>query len=228
MGYSCCGTVRVIPRHSCSPCATTRRSSTSRSYRVRRTVRCSSASTTAPPSSPTWSTWWSFTSLTEECCPASSNTHAPLWPCDTPPPQTFLCTPLSLRSPSLPFCPLYPFPYQRSGGWGDGEKLRPVLRMWTTLQEPGLEVDVTQWVTFVSTLLLLGCLNESCWDRPSVEDCGLLRLFCYWCSDPRERPAWCETTRRLQYVSSGSLGWIPSFRVPNPSAPPTFPILQAW
>lgn len=32
-GYSCCGTVRVIPRHSCSPCATTRRSSTSRSYR---------------------------------------------------------------------------------------------------------------------------------------------------------------------------------------------------
>lgn len=48
-------------------------------------------------------------------------------------PQTFLCTPLSLRSPSLPFCPLYPFPYQRSGGWGDGEKLRPVLRMWTTL-----------------------------------------------------------------------------------------------
>lgn len=102
-------------------------------WSVRRTVRYSSASTTAPPSSPIWFTWWSFTSLTEECCPASSNTHAPLWPCDTPPPQTFLCTPLSLRSPSLPFCPLYPFPYQRSGGWGDGEKLRPVLRMWTTL-----------------------------------------------------------------------------------------------
>lgn len=32
-GYSCCGTVRVIPRHLCSPCATIRRSSTSRSSR---------------------------------------------------------------------------------------------------------------------------------------------------------------------------------------------------
>ena len=31
--YSCCGTVRVIPRRLCSPCATTRRSSTSRFYR---------------------------------------------------------------------------------------------------------------------------------------------------------------------------------------------------
>lgn len=67
-------------------------------WSVRRTVRYSSASTTAPPSSPIWFTWWSFTSLTEECCPASSNTHAPLWPCDTPPPQTFLCTPLSVDS----------------------------------------------------------------------------------------------------------------------------------
>lgn len=31
-GYSCCGTARVIPGHSCSPCATIRRSSTSRSF----------------------------------------------------------------------------------------------------------------------------------------------------------------------------------------------------
>lgn len=33
LGYSCCGTVRVIQRRLCSLCATTRRSSTSRSYR---------------------------------------------------------------------------------------------------------------------------------------------------------------------------------------------------
>lgn len=77
-------------------------------WSVRRTVRYSSASTTAPPSSPIWFTWWSFTSLTEECCPASSNTHAPLWPCDTPPPKPFFAhlSPWDPPpSPSVPFTP---------------------------------------------------------------------------------------------------------------------------
>lgn len=181
-------------------------------WSVRRTVRYSSASTTAPPSSPIWFTWWSFTSLTEECCPASSNTHAPLWPCDTPPPQTFLCTPLSLRSPSLPFCPLYPFPYQRSGGWGDGEKLHPVLRMWTTL----LGARTGSRCPPVGN----GQVSKT------VDSCG---CFVIGVQTPEKDQRDVKPQDGYSMFPVGLLdGSLPLESQTFQPHPPTFPILQAW
>lgn len=100
-------------------------------WSVRRTVRYSSASTTAPPSSPIWFTWWSFTSLTEECCPASSNTHAPLWPCDTPPPPN-LSLHTSLPEISLPPL-LSPLPLPLPTQWG--------LRRWRKVTSCFVDVN---------------------------------------------------------------------------------------
>lgn len=189
----------------------------------------------APPSSPTWSTWWSFTSSTEECCPASSNTPAPLWPCDTLPlPQhhTLFFAHLSPGDPPFPFAPS---PDRHNGaeetekGYVSGDVTNTVGAGIGGLMSPML----CAFLCFTAVWMFE-------WDNPEcfklwTAVAQLLRrchgdwLFNYCCG---ERPHLVKRQDGYSHIFPAGVLWVswmdPSLRAPNPSTPPTAPILQAW